>query len=60
MDIQKLLADMPEDMRMTYELLKDQSITEAAKTTGIARTTLSSKAKRLRQYLQEFRLKEEN
>jgi len=59
MDIQKLLADMPEDIRMTYELLKDQSITEAAKATGIPRTTLSSKAKRLRQYLEELRLEEE-
>ena len=59
-DIQRLLADMPEDIRMTYELLKDQSITEAAKATGIPRTTLSSKAKRLRRYLEELRLKEEN
>jgi len=60
MDIQKLLADMPEDIRMIYELLKDQRITEAAKATGIPRTTLSSKAKRLRQYLEEMLLKEEN
>ncbi len=60
MDIQKLLEAMPEEIRMTYELLKDQSITEAANATGIPRTTLSSKAKRLRQYLEELRLKEEN
>jgi RNA polymerase sigma factor (sigma-70 family) len=60
MDIQKLLAEMPEDIRMTYELLKDHSITEAAKLTGIPRTTLSSKAQRLRQYLEEWSLKEKN
>lgn len=60
MDIQKMLADMPEDIRMIYELLKDQSITEAANATGIPRTTLSSKAKRLRKYLEELRLREEN
>ena len=60
MDIKKLLAEMPEDIRMTYELLKDQSITEAAKATGIPRTTLSSKAKRLRQYLKGRHLKEKN
>ena len=60
MDIQKLLEAMPEDIRMTYELLKDQSITEAANATGIPRTTLSSKAKRLRQYLEEYRLEEKS
>lgn len=60
MDIQKLLAGMPEDISMTYELLKDHSITEAAKLTGIPRTTLSSKAQRLRQYLEEWSLKEKN
>jgi RNA polymerase sigma factor (sigma-70 family) len=57
MDMNKVLADMPEDIRATYELLKDQSITEASKSTGIPRTTLSSRAKRLREYLdkREFR-----
>lgn len=60
MDIQKLLEAMPEEIRMTYELLKDQSITEASKVTGIPRTTLSSKAKRLRQYLEDMLLTEEN
>ena len=60
MDIQRVLAEMPEDIRMTYELLKNQSITEAAQSTGIPRTTLSSKAKRLRQYLEDLALKEEN
>lgn len=60
MDIQKLLVGMPEDIRTTYELLKDHSITEAAKLTGIPRTTLSSKAQRLRQYLEKWSLKEKN
>lgn len=59
MDIQKLLEAMPEDIRMAYELLKDQSITEAAKATGIPRTTLSSKAKRLREYMEELRFKKQ-
>ena len=57
MDMSKVLADMPEDIRATYELLKDQSITEASKSTGIARTTLSSRVKRLRKYLEELYLK---
>ncbi len=58
MDMSKVLADMPEDLRSTYELLKDQSITEASKSTGIARTTLSSRAKRLREYLDKLGLRE--
>ncbi len=58
MDMSKVLAGMPEDIRATYELLKDQSITEASKSTGIARTTLSSRAKRLREYLEKLGLRE--
>ena len=60
MDIQKLLEAMPEDIRMIYELLKDRSITEAANATGIPRTTLSSKAKLLRQYLEGLLSREES
>jgi len=52
MDLGKVLAEMPEDIRATYDLLKDQSVTEASQATGIPRTTLSSRAKRLRQYLE--------
>jgi DNA-directed RNA polymerase specialized sigma24 family protein len=52
MDLRKVLAEMPKDIRATYELLKDQSITEASQASGIPRTTLSSRAKRLRQYLE--------
>ncbi len=58
MDMSKVLAKMPEDIRATYELLKDQSITEASKSTGIPRTTLSSRAKRLRKYLEKLGLRE--
>ncbi len=58
MDMSKVLADMPEDTRSTYELLKYQSITEASHSTGIPRTTLSSRAKRLREYLEKLGLRE--
>jgi len=58
MDMSKVLADMPEDIRATYELLKGQSITEASKSTGIARTTISSRVKRLREYLDKLGLRE--
>ncbi len=57
MDLRRVLAEMPDDIRATYELLKDQSITEASQATGIPRTTLSSRAKRLRQYLEGLQLK---
>ena len=58
MDMSKVLADMPEDIRCTYELLKYQSITEASHSTGIPRTTLSSRAKKLREYLEKLGLRE--
>ena len=58
MDLNKVLAEMPKDIRCTYDLLKYQSITEASHSTGIPRTTLSSRAKRLREYLEKLGLRE--
>lgn len=57
-DIQRLLEKMPKDLRKTFHFLKNNSITEAAKILRIPRTTMSSRAKRLRKYLEEELLKE--
>ena len=56
-DIHKWLATLPNDLLETYELLKDYSITEASLKTGVPRTTLSSRLKRLRKHLVEEFLK---
>ncbi len=57
MDEERIIRDMPETLRETYHILKDYSVSEAAKLTGIHRSTLSSRAQNLRKYLKELREK---
>lgn len=58
LDAERLVEQMPEDIRDTYELLKNCSITEAAELMGISRTTLSSRAQKLKKYLQKLQEEE--
>lgn len=50
-DIAKILSDMPEDLKQTYDLLTEYSVTEAAELLGIPRTTMSSRLKKLKKYI---------
>jgi RNA polymerase sigma factor (sigma-70 family) len=51
MDAQKLLAQLPDDLRQTYRLLMEYSVTEAAELLGIPRTTMSSRLKKLKKFM---------
>jgi len=57
LDLRRILSEMPNDIKETFNLLTKNSITEAAKLVGVPRTTMSSRAKRLRNYLEECLLK---
>lgn len=52
MDAQKLLAQLPDDLRQTYRLLTEYSVTEAAELLGIPRTTMSSRLKKLKKFME--------
>ena len=53
MDTQKLLAQLPDDLRQTYRLLMEYSVTEAAELLGIPRTTMSSRLKKLKKFMED-------
>lgn len=55
MDAQKLLAQLPYDLRHTYRLLMEYSVTEAAELLGIPRTTMSSRLKKLKKFMEEHK-----
>ena len=57
MDIQKLIEQMPEDIRKIYKLVSIYTIAEAVKVTGISQSTLFFRVKKLRKYLEEYYLK---
>ena len=57
LDIQTLLEQMPEDLCKVFQLLQNLTITEAAKLEKVPRTTMSSRSKRLKKYLEEYLLK---
>ena len=57
LDIQTLLERMPADLKQTFHLLQKYSVTDAGKVLNIPRTTMSSRAKRLRKYMEEELLK---
>jgi len=52
MDVQKILARLPEDLAQTYRLLMEYSVTEAAELLGIPRTTMSSRLKKLKKFME--------
>ncbi|AGH98966.1 sigma-70 family RNA polymerase sigma factor [Micavibrio aeruginosavorus] len=54
MDIRRMLAAMPGDLRETYRILSDYGVSEAAALLGIPRTTMSSRLKRLRKFIEDF------
>ncbi len=54
MDEERIIREMPDTLRETYHILKDYSVSEAAKLTGIHRSTLSSRAQNLRKYLKKL------
>lgn len=53
MDAQKLLAQLPDDLKKTYRLLMEYSVTESAELLGIPRTTMSSRLKKLKKFMEE-------
>jgi RNA polymerase sigma factor (sigma-70 family) len=55
MDAEKLLAQLPDDLRQTYRLLMEYSVTEAAGLLGIPRTTMSSRLKKLKKFMEEHK-----
>lgn len=54
MDIQRMLAAMPEDLRQTYRVLSEYSVSEAASLLGTPRTTISSRLKKLRKFVEDY------
>jgi DNA-binding transcriptional LysR family regulator len=48
-----MLSQMPEALRQTHQLLTEYSVTDAAALLGIPRTTMSSRLKKLKKYLDE-------
>lgn len=53
-DEERIIENMPKTLRETYHILKDYSVTEASKLIGIRRTTLSSRAQNLKNYLKKL------
>lgn len=53
-DIRRMLAAMPEDVRETYRILSEYSVSEAAALLGIPRTTMSSRLKKLKKFIEGF------
>ncbi len=54
MDVGRMLAAMPDDLRQTYNLLSEYGVSEAAALLGIPRTTMSSRLKKLRKFIEDF------
>ena len=52
MDHERLLAELSKDLRQTYRLLMEYSVTEAAELLGIPRTTMSSRLKKLKKFME--------
>ena len=55
-DMAKMIAAMPDDLRQTYQLLSEYSVTEAAEMLGIPRTTMSSRLKKLQKFIESYRM----
>ena len=53
MDHERMLAELPQDLRQTYRLLMEYSVTEAAELLGIPRTTMSSRLKKLKKFMED-------
>ena len=53
MDHERMLAQLPKDLRQTYRLLMEYSVTEAAELLGIPRTTMSSRLKKLKKFMED-------
>lgn len=53
MDHERMLAALPKDLRQTYRLLMEHSVTEAAEILGVPRTTMSSRLKKLKKFMEE-------
>jgi RNA polymerase sigma factor (sigma-70 family) len=53
MDHERMLAALPKDLRQTHRLLMEHSVTEAAEILGIPRTTMSSRLKKLKKFMEE-------
>lgn len=52
-DHERMLAALPKDLRQTYRLLMEHSVTEAAEILGVPRTTMSSRLKKLKKFMEE-------
>lgn len=57
-DMKKISQDMPKELQDLYSLMQEHTISEIADILKIPRTTLSSKAKKLRKYLEKSGAKE--
>ena len=55
MDHERMLTELPKDLRQTYRLLMEYSVTEAAELLGIPRTTMSSRLKKLKKFMEEHK-----
>lgn len=55
-DMAMMVAAMPDDLRQTYQLLSEYSVTEAAEMLGIPRTTMSSRLKKLQKFIESYRM----
>lgn len=54
LDIRRMLITMPEDLQKTYQALSENSVSEAAILLGIPRTTMSSRLKKLRKFVEDY------
>lgn len=54
LDIRRMLVTMPDDLRQTYQALSENSVSEAAILLGIPRTTMSSRLKKLRKFVEDY------
>lgn len=54
LDIRRMLSAMPDDLRQTYQALSENSVSEAAILLGIPRTTMSSRLKKLRKFVEDY------
>ncbi|MFA5593208.1 MAG: sigma-70 family RNA polymerase sigma factor [Micavibrio sp.] len=53
MDIAKIVATMPPDIKDVYQMLEDYSVAEMAQKLGIAPSSVYSRIERLRKYIKE-------
>lgn len=53
LDLQKMRLGLPDDLKATFDLLLEYSVTEAAEILGIPRTTMSSRLKKLRKFVED-------